>query len=80
MPFGNLFFTHRKKTLYPITCLTTLTKKEKQFFLDKKIVLCKEINDNEHYLIKAGVNPTRIKAITREVNQLCEHLIQNTKI
>ena len=69
-----------KLGLYPITCLTTLTKKEKQFFLDKKIVLCKEINDNEHYLIDAGVNQTRIKAITREVNQLCEHLIQNTKI
>lgn len=68
-----------KLGLYPITCLTTLTKKEKQFLLDKKIVLCKEINGNEHYLINAGVNQTRIKTITREVHQLCEHLIQNTK-
>ena len=65
--------------LYPITCLTTLTKTEKQSLLDRKIVLCKEICDNDQYLVQAGINPTRIKSVLEEVTQLCKHLIENGK-
>lgn len=65
--------------LYPITCLTTLTKTEKQRLLDRKIVLCKEICDNEQYLAQAGINPTRIKSVLEEGNQLCQHLIESGK-
>ncbi len=65
--------------LYPITCLTTLTKTEKQSLLDRKIVLCKELCDNEQYLVQAGVKQTRIKAVLQEGNQLCQHLIKNEK-
>ena len=65
--------------LYPITCLTSLTKLEKQHLLDQKIVLCKEISDNEGYLVKAGVNPSRIKGVLEESNQLCKYLIENGK-
>lgn len=36
--------------LYPITCLCSLTKSEKQFLLDQKIVLCKEILDRPQLL------------------------------
>ena len=56
--------------LYPITCLTTLTKTEKQNLLDRKIVLCKEICDNEQYLVQAGVNQSRIKNVLKESQQL----------
>ena len=66
--------------LYPITCLTTLTKMEKKSLLDRKIVLCKEIGDNEQYLVQTGVNPTRIKGVLEEVTQLCKHLIENGKL
>lgn len=65
--------------LYPITCLTTLTKIEKQNLLDRKIVLCKEISDNEQYLVQAGVNPARINAIMEEANQLCKQLKERGK-
>jgi hypothetical protein len=65
--------------LYPITCLTTLSKTEKQHLLDRKIVLCKEICDNEQYLIQAGVQPTRIKAVLEESHQLCQHLVESGK-
>jgi hypothetical protein len=68
-----------KLGLYPITCLTTLTKIEKQLLLDRKIVLCKEICDNEQYLIQASVLPTRIKSVLEESHQLCQHLIGNIK-
>ena len=65
--------------LYPITCLTTLTKTEKHHLLGRKIVLCKEICDNEHYLVQADINPTRIKSVLEEATQLCKHLIENGK-
>lgn len=36
--------------LYPITCLCSLTKSEKQHLLDQKIVLCKELLDKPAHL------------------------------
>ncbi|MBN8701965.1 MAG: restriction endonuclease [Bacteroidetes bacterium] len=60
--------------LYPITCLTSLTKPEKKQLLDKTIVLCKDLNDNHNLLDNLGIKPFRIKAILQECAQLCEHL------
>lgn len=60
--------------LYPVTCLTTLTKKETQNLLDKKIVLCKEICENEKALREAGVNENRIKKVMEEGRRLCRFL------
>jgi hypothetical protein len=66
--------------LYPITCLTTLTKVEKQRLLDKNIVLCKELSDDRQHLERTGVTPTRLKRVLEEVERLCEHLISIAKI
>ncbi|MGZ4089758.1 MAG: restriction endonuclease, partial [Bacteroidia bacterium] len=60
--------------LYPITCLVTLSKIEKQKLLDKKIVLCKEIDHNKDLLLSIGINSSRIKGVIEEVSRLCEHL------
>jgi hypothetical protein len=57
--------------LYPITCLSTLLKNEKQFLLDKEIVLVKELIDNERILLKAGISSTRIPKILNECSALC---------
>ncbi len=65
--------------LYPITCLTTLTKTEKHHLLNRKIVLCKEICDDEQHLIQADINPARIKSVLEEATQLCQKLIVNGK-
>jgi hypothetical protein len=65
--------------LYPITCLTTLTKLEKQNLLDRKIVLCKDICTNERYLIQAGVGKSRINAVLEEGHKLCHKLISDGK-
>jgi len=56
--------------LYPVTCLTSLTKVEKQKLLDAKIVLCKDIYENQNLLMKAGVKQTRISTILNEAGQL----------
>lgn len=65
--------------LYPLTCLTTLTKQEKRILLENKIVLCKELCHNPQLLEKMGMRNNRISAVLEEANQLCEHLIQNAR-
>jgi len=57
--------------LYPITCLTSLTKIEKQRLLDMKVVLCSEISNNEKLLVANGIKPARISAVMKEVQKLC---------
>lgn len=65
--------------LYPITCLTSLTKAEKGRLLENKIVLCKEIYTNKKVLEAAGVKPSRIYTIMKEAEQLCTHLQKEKK-
>ena len=65
--------------LYPITCLTSLTKTEKQRLLDKKIVLCSEILNNEKLLELNGVRLSRINTVMKEAQQLCKSLTVEPK-
>lgn len=62
--------------LHPLTCLTTLTKREKQLLLDKGIVLCKELCQQEHLLNEIGVVPRRAKKVLEEAGLLCEAKIE----
>lgn len=64
--------------LYPITCLTSLTKTEKQKLMERDIVLCKEIVNSEHLLRSIGVKETRTAVVMKEARQLCEQLTQPT--
>ena len=66
-------------SLYPITCLTSLTKNEKQRLIDRKIVLCKEILNNEKLLEQIGVKLSRIDIVMQETHQLCKDLINKEK-
>lgn len=62
--------------LYPLTCLTTLNRHEKQQLLDKKIVLCKDVCRNENILIRMGISQSRIRKVVEEGEQLCRLAIQ----
>jgi hypothetical protein len=57
--------------LYPITCLTSLTKNEKQQLLNKRIVLCLEIIKNTNILADLGIKQSRMDIILQETHQLC---------
>jgi Holliday junction resolvase len=57
--------------LYPITCLISLTKSEKQQLLDSKVVLCKEICKDHQLLLNAGVSSNRMDTILKEAHTLC---------
>jgi hypothetical protein len=57
--------------LYPVTCLTTLTNKEKEFILQAGVVLSKDIAKNRALLQQAAITPTRIQKILAEIEELC---------
>ena len=65
--------------LYPITCLTTLSKAEKQKLLDNKIVLCLELCENPKLLYDLGMNDLKVKRIKEEGHMLCKNLKTNGK-
>lgn len=57
--------------VHPITCLTTLTKKEKQDLLSREVVLCKQIAEKSDQLTYLGISSRRQKKILREAEELC---------
>lgn len=59
--------------LFPITALTSLTKREKQMFLEQGVVLCKEIYDQPDLLEKNRISGSRIKKILEDIVDLCEN-------
>lgn len=59
-----------KAGLFPITSLISLTKKDKQFLLEKGIVLCSQLNENRHVLQEIGMTENQIKRVLREANNL----------
>lgn len=56
--------------LHPITSLISISKKEKQFLLEKGIVLCSQIADNIQVLHEIGLKNNKIKKIIREAENL----------
>jgi len=66
--------------LYPITCLTSLTKSEKQWLLDHKVVLCKELYDKPSLLTQLQVKPFRMTTINQEIHQLCKNLLTTQSV
>lgn len=65
--------------LYPITCLTSLTKSEKQRLLDHQVVLCKEIYDKPALLAPLEIKSPRMNTINQEIYQLCKKLLTKEK-
>jgi len=57
--------------LYPITVSTLLTKREKQFLINRDVILCRDLRGDTFFLDKLGVSSTRKKKILSEINKLC---------
>ncbi len=58
--------------IHPVTCLTTLTSREKKALLDLEIVHVKNLCNYPHVLDKIGMSKTRQKKILSEATELCE--------
>lgn len=59
-----------KTGLHPLTSLHSLTKKEKQYLLEKGIVLCKELDSNRHLLKELGISDKQIEKVLFEARNL----------
>ena len=57
--------------LYPVTCLSTLSNKEKELILQAGIVLCSDLKNNPGLLKTAGISLTRIPKVLAEAAALC---------
>lgn len=57
--------------LHPLTCLTTLTRQEKELLLEHKTVLTRDLLEHPELLDLARITPGRVKGILQEAEQLC---------
>jgi hypothetical protein len=57
--------------LFPITVLTTLTRKEKSMLLERNIIICKEICENPGLLLETGIDRSKHKKIIENARGLC---------
>lgn len=58
-------------SLYPITTLTTITKREKDMLIEQDIILTKELLNQSEILRKIGISEIRLIRIMTEVRKLC---------
>ncbi len=61
-------------SLYPVTCLTTLSMSEKEKLLIKEILLAKEVINNSDILRKINLSDNRIKNVIKEASELCNFI------
>jgi hypothetical protein len=57
--------------LHPVTCLTSLSLKEKRRLLDKEIVLCRDLCDKPQVLTEIGIRENKIAKILEEADEIC---------
>lgn len=57
--------------LYPITVSTLLSGREKQFLLNREVVLCRQLLEDSFYLDHLGVSNGRKSRIIKEMQSLC---------
>ncbi len=69
-PVGNLHDMILESKLHPVTCLSTLTGREKKELLDKGFVLCKTISENKDILISIGLENSKITKVLEEIESL----------
>ncbi len=60
--------------LHPVTCLSSLNRKEKEFLLDKGVVLCRTVPDETGLLHELGLSEARIAKVKRECDELVHEL------
>lgn len=73
-PKNNLKTKIDTYSLYPITCLTTLSISEKDKLLTLNLLLVQDLLNNRISLEKIGIRPNRIINVLKEVSELCKYL------
>lgn len=68
---GNLSDMIRETGVYPLTVLSTLSKKEKDLLLSQGVALCGSVAENPDVLVKAGIASHKRQAIIAESTAVC---------
>jgi hypothetical protein len=71
---NNLKTKNDNESLYPVTCLTTLSLAEKDKLLILDVILVKEIINHSDCLEKIGLSTNRIKNVLKEASDLCRNV------
>jgi len=72
-PIGNALKNRIDRlSLYPITVSTLLTAKEKEYLLQRNIILCRELVDESFYLDYLNISEIRKEKIINELKLLCK--------
>ena len=69
-PVGNLHDMIIEAKLHPLTCLTSMTGREKNLLLERGVVLCRTILDNPDLLYAIGLNDSKSKKVIEEIENL----------
>ncbi len=65
--------------LYPVTTLTSLALAEKRALLERNVVLCQDLHQNESMLVQIGIKAPRMKIVLDECLNLCRHALRSGK-
>lgn len=68
---GNLQDLIEETKLHPLSCLTTLTQKERESMYQRGLVLCKDVTDDPNVLESAGITGKKVDAVLQEAHHLC---------
>jgi hypothetical protein len=69
-PKGNLHDWVEETGLHPITCLSSLSERDKHVLLEQKAVLCKDVSVDR--LKEIGLSQEKILPVMEEVKLLCD--------
>ncbi|HKK45688.1 MAG TPA: ATP cone domain-containing protein [Balneolaceae bacterium] len=59
--------------LHPLTCLSSLSKKDKHRLTNLGAVFCKDLVENKSFLREAGINTSKIDSVLKEAAAICNH-------
>ena len=57
--------------LHPITSILTLTKQEKQQLLERDIIFCMQLCEDEKILEPLGLHARKKKKVLKEAQEIC---------
>ena len=72
---GNLHDLVQESGIHPLTCLSTLSKKQKLYFLDKQAVLCQDLSADDYKMLREArevIPKSKIDKIIEEIVRVCE--------
>ena len=69
---GNLQDLILETGVHPLTFLNSISPKEKNSLLERGVVMCRELKDDESHLRSIGFTDEQIKKVVSEVDQVCQ--------